>query len=96
MTYIPKKKLKVKTLLHTHAHFDHIGASERLAQTFSCPLFLHEKDFLLYEMLPFQAQFFGMEAKAPSFAPIKLQDEELFGLELTEGTKKLKEFLKTL
>lgn len=96
LDYVSKNKLKVKSLLHTHAHFDHIGASEKLAQAFSCPLYLHEKDFLLYEMLPFQAQFFGMKADTPSSPPLKLNDEEFFGLELTEGTRKLKEFLKTL
>jgi len=96
--FVKKKKLRVTMLLHTHAHFDHIGASEVLSSEFSCPLVLHEKDFGLYKMLPFQASLFGLSCKEPKPADRKLQDEESFGLisGCDSSSKKMREFLKTI
>lgn len=96
--FVKKKSLKVTMLLHTHAHFDHIGASEALGSEFSCPVILHEKDFGLYKMLPFQASLFGLSCAEPKEADRKLEDGESFGLHLEEqvGDKKMKAFLTTL
>ena len=51
------KKLKVKSLLHTHAHFDHIGGSSLISTELSCPVFLHPDDLFLHKALPMQALF---------------------------------------
>ena len=98
LSYVAKKKLIVKKLLHTHAHFDHIGASSTLSQKLNCPVFLHEDDFSLYKKLPLQALFFGTVCAIPKAADYKLHDEECFGLSLGShlGEGKLVEFLKTL
>jgi glyoxylase-like metal-dependent hydrolase (beta-lactamase superfamily II) len=52
-------------LLHTHAHFDHIGGSRRVKETTAAPIRLHAADFPLYDALPVQAAHFGLSAEDP-------------------------------
>jgi len=41
-------KLKVKYIINTHGHIDHIGANGKLKEEFAVPLLLCEKDLKLY------------------------------------------------
>ena len=52
---------KVLALLHTHAHFDHVGATRELQDLWQCPAFLHEADGYLVEHLDMQTGLFGMK-----------------------------------
>lgn len=52
--------LRCKALLHTHTHFDHVGASAEVQRAHGAAAMLHEKDLFLYKMLPVQAALFGM------------------------------------
>lgn len=68
--------LRVKYLLHTHAHFDHIAATGGVRAKTAAPVCLHKDDASLYENLPMQGKLFGMHfEKAP---PIEkwIEDEE--------------------
>ena len=40
---------RVVALLHTHAHFDHVGATKELQELWQCPAFLHDGDTFLIE-----------------------------------------------
>lgn len=53
--------LTVKALLHTHAHFDHVGATRELQELWDIPAFLHPKDLYLIESLDMQTGMFGMD-----------------------------------
>ena len=57
-----KNQLRVKALVHTHAHIDHIGATADVAEITGATAFLHEGDFFLHQMLPLQAQLLGLAA----------------------------------
>jgi hydroxyacylglutathione hydrolase len=59
------RRLTPVALLHTHAHFDHIGGSRRVKETTSAPIRLHAADFPLYDALPVQAARFGLSAEDP-------------------------------
>lgn len=52
--------IKVEALLHTHAHFDHVGATKELQDLWQCPAHLHEGDDFLIENLDEQTGAFGM------------------------------------
>ena len=58
---ITENGFKVKYLLHTHAHFDHIGASGPLKREGHGKILLHKGDHFLYEALEEQGRLFGVE-----------------------------------
>ena len=39
--------LKIKAILLTHGHFDHVGAVKELAQKTACPVWIHEQELKL-------------------------------------------------
>ncbi len=49
----------VKAMVHTHAHIDHVGATGVLEKILKAPVYLHDGDKFLYEMLHMQAKFLG-------------------------------------
>lgn len=83
---IQAKGFKAKYLLHTHAHFDHIGATKTLKEKLKTEICLHKADDQIYTMLPLQGQMFGMKFDAPAPVDKFLEDEE----ELTFGKHRFK------
>ena len=78
---IQEKGLKVTRLIHTHAHFDHIGHSASISKLTNAPLYLHKGDLFLYESLKEQGLFFGVETDHLNH-PIDfyIEDEQNFNL----------------
>jgi glyoxylase-like metal-dependent hydrolase (beta-lactamase superfamily II) len=69
---------KVTALLHTHAHFDHVGATRELQDLWQCPAFLHGDDTFLIEALPQQTGMFGMPAiPQPDMQDLQAGDRHL-------------------
>jgi glyoxylase-like metal-dependent hydrolase (beta-lactamase superfamily II) len=52
--------LKIIAALHTHAHFDHIGATREIQDSFQCPAYFHDGDQFLLDGLDTQTAMFGM------------------------------------
>lgn len=46
--FVKEKQLKVQGILLTHHHHDHVGAVDKMKDTFDCPVFLHREDMDLY------------------------------------------------
>lgn len=57
---IKARDLKLKFILHTHAHFDHIGATSQVQESIGAPPCLHRGDEFIYNQLPMQGKMFGM------------------------------------
>ncbi len=68
--------LTVKSLLHTHAHFDHILGSRELKEKTGAKICLHEGDDWLYENLGMQCGLFGFKSDEPLPVDVHLNDEE--------------------
>ena len=69
---------KVQALLHTHAHFDHVGATRELQELWECPAYLHEGDRFLLDALDMQTGMFGMDAiPRPETLPLAHGDAHL-------------------
>lgn len=52
--------LRPKALVHTHAHFDHVGGARAVSEATGAGVALHEGDRRLYEHLDVQGAMFGM------------------------------------
>jgi glyoxylase-like metal-dependent hydrolase (beta-lactamase superfamily II) len=52
-------------IIHTHAHFDHVGGTSALQKATSAPTMLHEGDLFLFENMQMQLDSFGVPLKAP-------------------------------
>lgn len=63
--YVTSKKLIVKKLLHSHAHFDHIGGSWELKKLWGTKNYLHPGDLYLYDNLAMQGRMFGFSTTNP-------------------------------
>ncbi len=64
-----RHNLKLKYLLHTHAHLDHIGATKVVKTKAGGTIGLHKDDLFLYENIAMQGEFLGIQLD-PVVAPI--------------------------
>src|SRR5580704_5688691 len=53
-------ELRVKAIVITHAHIDHIGGAQKLKAATGAPVYMNENDAPLAEMLDVQANWLGM------------------------------------
>lgn len=61
-SHVEKAGFRVEALLHTHAHFDHVGATKELQDLWQCPAYLHRGDDFLIENLDLQTGGFGFSS----------------------------------
>lgn len=61
---LQRHALSVKAILVTHAHIDHVGGIQKLHMTTSAPVYMHQSDLPLYQMLAMQAAWLGVETPA--------------------------------
>jgi hydroxyacylglutathione hydrolase len=52
-------QLSVVSIVHTHTHIDHVGATAPLQRTTGAVASIHEADRFLYDLLPVQAAMLG-------------------------------------
>ncbi|PIQ25805.1 MBL fold metallo-hydrolase [bacterium (Candidatus Blackallbacteria) CG17_big_fil_post_rev_8_21_14_2_50_48_46] len=85
LDYLKENQLKARYLLHTHAHFDHVGATRELKETLGAEILLHPEDLFLYDQVPMQGALFGLqlEATTPTDRPLEDEMEICFGKQTT-------------
>ena len=82
---VATRDLRVSSLLHTHAHFDHIGGSDQVKRTLGVPMLLHREDRELYQHLREQGLLFGVPVAPPGEIDTWLEE----GYEVALGERKL-------
>jgi len=83
---LAESSLKVKVIINTHGHFDHVGANGRLKEATGAELMIHAADEPMFEQLSRSAAAFGLSAENSPMADRTLDD----GDEVTFGTITLK------
>jgi glyoxylase-like metal-dependent hydrolase (beta-lactamase superfamily II) len=57
---LARHHLRVKYIVATHAHIDHVGGIEKLKQATGAAVLMHQKDLPLYQNLALQAEWLGV------------------------------------
>lgn len=60
LALIRKHNLKVKQIMITHAHIDHVGGAMKLRIATGAPILLNQNDYALLKMLDEQAAWIGV------------------------------------
>ena len=73
--------LKLKQILVTHAHIDHVGGALKLKRLTGAPILLNENDLPLLKMMEMQAGWLGVETPETAPPDATLTDGLCVGLE---------------
>src|SRR6202163_4981844 len=60
LAILTKHQLRVKAIVITHAHIDHIGGAQKLKAATGAPVYMNSSDQDLYDQLDMQAGWLGM------------------------------------
>lgn len=78
---LSESNLRVKYIINTHGHFDHVGANKRMKEITGAELLIHAEDEPMLKDLHGAAQAFGLrsENSPPSDRHLAHGDELTFG-----------------
>jgi len=76
VSLIHKHNLKVKQIVITHAHIDHVGGAMKLRALTGAPILLNQNDYALLKMLDVQAAWLGMAPPGEVKIDANLPDHE--------------------
>ena len=71
---LDRRKFKVKAIVITHAHIDHLGGAAKLKALTGAPVHMNAKDQVLYDNLEVQAGWLGMETPEKTVIDTEARD----------------------
>ena len=81
---LEKHQLRVKAIIVTHAHIDHIGGAEKLKALTGAPVYMNFNDQELYDHIDFQAQWLGVATPAKTDIDLNAREGESIQLGAAE------------
>lgn len=77
---LERHQLRVKAIVITHAHIDHIGGAEKLKAATGAPVYMNANDQPLYDSLDEQAQWLGIEPPSRTKIDVDAREGEILQL----------------
>jgi glyoxylase-like metal-dependent hydrolase (beta-lactamase superfamily II) len=81
---VARHGLKVKGIVITHAHIDHIGGAQKLKRATGAPVYMNQADAELNRMMAVQASWLGMPAPEAVAIDVDARDGDLLRLGAVE------------
>ena len=72
---LSRHQLKLKQIIVTHAHIDHVGGAMKLKRATHAPILLNKNDYTLLKMLDVQASWIGTVSPGPVEIDQSLEDQ---------------------
>jgi hydroxyacylglutathione hydrolase len=80
LAILTKHSLKVKAIVITHAHIDHIGGAAKLKAATGAPVYMNARDQELYDHLDVQASWLNMAAPERTSVDTEARDGDTLAL----------------
>ncbi len=77
LAFIARERLAVSSIVHTHAHLDHVGGTAAIAAKTGAETCLHRADVPLYEHLSMQSSLLGLPKVEPWRLDRTLEDQDV-------------------
>ena len=78
LAWIQALGVRVRAILLTHAHFDHIGAVQPLREVLKVPVYLHERDMPLYQAGAQSAERWNLPFVQPAAPDFLIVQDQVF------------------
>lgn len=82
---VARHGLKIRYVVNTHGHFDHVGANRQLVEQTGAELLIHEEDLALLSMASRSGQKYGLRVEDSPLPSGRLSD----GMKLAFGKSSL-------
>jgi hydroxyacylglutathione hydrolase len=77
---LEKHHLRVKAIIITHAHIDHIGGAQKLKAATGAPVYMNANDQELYDHIDMQANWLGMVPPEQTGIDVNAREGEVLKL----------------
>jgi len=81
---LEKHHLRVKAIIVTHAHIDHIGGAQKLKALTGAPVYMNYNDQALYDHIDWQAQWLGVPTPEKTDIDVNAREGETLKLGAAE------------
>ena len=81
---LEKHHLRVKAIIITHAHIDHIGGAQKLKALTGAPVHMNSNDQELYDHIDTQARWLGVATPAKTDIDVNVRESDSVKLGLAE------------
>jgi hydroxyacylglutathione hydrolase len=86
MSVLERHQLKVKYIVVTHAHIDHIAGAQQLKQLTGAPILYNQNDLPLVKMMDVQASWLRVPIPEVSAPDLSLADNQTVAVSGIEGS----------